>query len=255
MEIKNLNENPIVFYESTMKTLLKDENRKLGTISYNNGYSEEKLNFLANIAYLNENGDVMLANDYFYNKGIHSFDRKDGVSAGYMIDNWSPSDIVVYNEIKASEEFIKKLKSIKFETAGYSRKDFEDEFEELVNVIWEKEDYREAALELGFKLAKFYIIAKLGESIPNKDYNNEWDYQIPLQIEDHKALKTLFTLRNNEDVLLIKILDSKEKGPRIELETEKEKELTLADMTKEGISEITDFLIEQAFHGPTTTTI
>ena len=32
MEISKLNENPIVFYESTMKTLLKDEERTLGNV-------------------------------------------------------------------------------------------------------------------------------------------------------------------------------------------------------------------------------
>jgi len=251
MEIKHLNENPIVFYESTMKTIVKDDNRQLGTISYSNGYSDERLNFLANIAYLNEKGEVMLANDYFYNKGVHSFDRNDGVSIGYMIDNWSPLDSVIYTEKKAPEEFLKKIKSINFENAGYSRKKIESELEALVDSIWEKEDYRELALELGFRLAKFYITAKLGEPIPNKDYNGDWDHQIPLQVEDHKDLQTLFTLRNRENILIIKILDSKEKGPRIELETEKDKNLTLADMTPEGISEITDFLIEQSFHGPT----
>ena len=252
MEIKHLNENPIVFYESTMKTIIKNDNRQLGTISYCNGYSEEKLNFSANIAYLNEKGEVMLANDYFYNKGIHSFNREDGVSIGYMIDNWSPSDVVFYTEKKAPEEFLKKIKSINFETAGYSRKNIESELESFIDLIWEKEDYRETALELGFRLAKFYIMARLGEPIPNKEYNHDWDHQIPLQVEDHKDLQSLFTLRNGENVLMIKILDSKEKGPRIELETEKDKNLTLADMTQEGIAEITDFLIEQSFYGPTT---
>lgn len=251
MEISKLNENPIVFYESTMKTLLKDEERTLGNVQYANSYGQNNLAIKANIVYVNKDGIAMLANDYFYNKGLKTFGGNDGVSAGYMIDNWGPGDMVNYSEKPVPEGFEKKLKSVNFETAGYSKAEFEEDIDSLVDKMWETDNYADLALELGFKLAKYYITARSGETMERKDYEHNWEDSIPLANED-EALRSMFPLNNGGVVCKIKILDSEEKGPRVELETEKDKELTMANLTKEGVVELVDLLEEQAFYGPTT---
>jgi hypothetical protein len=247
MEISKLNENPIVFFKSTMKTLLNDEQRVLGSVNYGS-YSGSN-NFEANIAYLNEDGTVMLANDYFYNKGVKSFNPNDGVSVGYMIDNWGPGDQVIYSERPASEEFKTKLKSIDYKTAGYSRESLENEIEDMMSKAWESENDA-GILEIGKKLAYLYIQSRFGDPLKSKEYNHSWTHQIPFKGED-EDLRQLFTLKDGSVVSKVKILDSEEGGMKIELETETEKELPFDALTKEGVQEMSDFLIEQSFYGAT----
>lgn len=247
MEVNKLNENPIVFFKSTMRTLLSDERRVLGSVSYGS-YSGSN-NFEANIAYLNDDGVIMLANDYFYNKGVKSFNPGDGVSAGYMIDNWGPGDHVIYSEKPAPEDFKTKLKSIDYKTAGYSREDLENEIEDLMSKTWESGDDA-GVLEIGKKLAHLYIQSRFGDPLNSKEYTHSWTHQIPFKGED-EDLRQLFTLKNGEVVSKVKILDSEEGGMRIELETEQSKEIPFDALTKEGVQEMSDFLIEQSFYGAT----
>ena len=108
MKLVNLKENPIVFFDSTIKSFLSDEERSLGRISYTDSYGSGNFPIKANIIYLNDEGVAMLANDYFFNKGLKTFGNNDGVSAGYMIDNWSSNDVVTYSE-KPAHASIEKL--------------------------------------------------------------------------------------------------------------------------------------------------
>lgn len=250
MKKSELNENQIVFYESIMKTLLTDEERHLGDVTYSGYYNPEPLSIKANILYVNDEGNIVMANDYFHNKDVKSFNADDGLSVGYMIDNWSNEDSVVYSEKLAPKNLEEKLLKVDIKTAGYKKETFENGIEELLNKVSESENYSDLALELGMRIAEYYITARSGETMDRKDYEHIWEDTIPLANED-ETLRVLFPLRNGNTVTKISIVDSEDKGPRIELESENEKKLTMANLTKDGIQELTELLTEQAFYGPT----
>ena len=249
MEIKSLNENRIVFFNSVMKELIpEDEKRILGSVNYSDGYSNESLNFEANVIYENS-GKLMLANDYFKDLKISKFYPEDGCSAGRMIDNWSPRDQVKYSEREAPEDLIKKLEALDIKTSGYSKKEWEDKIQAITNRISEVDgDITELAKELGCVLAKYFRLCHFNDL---EEKTPEFEYNIKLAGEDEAPLRSLYILNGGDLIDGIKIKSEEGKDPEIIFFNSGNENIGIEEMSPEGIVELVDLLIDQSFYGTT----
>lgn len=239
----------IVFFESVMKKLIpENEERALGYVNYNSNYGGSRVTFLANIIYRNEQGKLMLANDYFKAKEISEFSKKDGVSAGYMIDNWGPKDDVYYKEKEAPEGLEKALKELDLSTSGYSKKDWEEKIEAISEKISETEgDITGLAKELGFNLASYFGLCHKGEPLDSKE---EFSYNLVLKGEED-SIRPLYPLNGGELIDGVSIEGKEGGNPEIYFFTSDKERVEIEEMSPEGLIEITDLLIEQSFYGAT----
>ncbi len=258
MKLEELNERNFVFFRETLEKLLTPDSLMLGCLIYSNdfnsGYEGRKFIFPANIVYVNDEGVLTLANDYFYNTGITSFDsREDGISAGHYFDNWSDSDIVIYSERPAPmpEELRAAIEKLNPEENGIFRQDCLEEISKLVE-IYQADKTEENLNNLDKKISEFFCSSLFGEKYSPEKRSLGYFCSIKFTA-DEESIKEILTFNDPKfDLGGINPLSTNEADKLVTFfsTTSSDKDVkNLSDLTDSGLLEFINLVEDQTFLG------
>ena len=259
MKLEELNERNFVFFRETLEKLLTPDSLMLGCLIYSNDFNSgcegRKYIFPANIVYVNDEGVLTLANDYFYNAGLESFDsREDGISAGHYFDNWSDSDIVIYSEKPAPmpEELRAAIEKLNPEEVGILRQDYLEEISKLAE-IYQADKTEENLENLDSKISEFFCNSLFGEKYtPDK---KSYGYFCSIKFTaDEESIKEILTFNDPKFDLggitpLSTDANSKLKVAFTPSSSNDKDNKNLSDLTDSGLLEFVSLVEDQTFLG------